>query len=292
MENKVRLQHYVPKVYLKNFSDFNGKGYYIWVFDKEKNNIFQTNIKDIAFEEEFYDKINEEQITEQTLRDIETRFGKALINLINKKDLTKLDKDSLESIADFIAIQMIRTKETRLIFEQTSKQFLEKFGNKLSDKLKKEVEESVKEESLRKTHKEFILKDKETFKEIIKQMKWILIINKSIFPFWTSDNPVVRYNSVDHSPYGNLGLTKIGIEVHLPLTPKLCLLLCDPISFQLEPNKKITKDYHHIIRERDLQVRDSTRFVFSLENNFNFAKAMLKEKPELGEYNRKRIRVN
>jgi hypothetical protein len=67
MENKVRIQHYVPNVYLKNFSHFNGKEHYIWVFDKETEKIFQTNIKDIAFGEEFYDKVSEEQVTEKTL---------------------------------------------------------------------------------------------------------------------------------------------------------------------------------------------------------------------------------
>jgi hypothetical protein len=123
-------------------------------------------------------------------------------------------------------------------------------------------------------------------------MKWILIENKSKFPFWTSDNPVTKYNSINHYPYGNLGLTKIGIEIHFPINPKLCLIICDPISFKSEPNKKMTKDYRNIIRERDLQVRDSTRFVFSNENNFNFAKMMLKEKPSLGDPNRKRVKVN
>jgi hypothetical protein len=292
MENLVRLQHYVPKVYLKNFSkEINGK-FFIQCFDKQTSKIFPVNIEKIAYEEEFYDKIDEEQKLERNLRKIETRFGKAINHLISKKDLSGLNNEDFESILDFIAIQMIRTKEIRIEFKQTAKQFLDNFGNKLSGKLKKEVGESIKEESLRKNHKKFILKNGEIFKEIIKKMKCILILNESVFPLWTSDNPVVEYNSIDHFPYGNLGLNCIGIEIHFPITPKLCLLVCDPISFQLEPNKKITKDYRHIVRERDLQIRNSTRFVFSNENNFNFAKAILREKPELKDPDRKRFKVN
>ena len=187
---------------------------------------------------------------------------------------------------------MLRTKEIRLTFEQSVKQFSEKFGNNLSDKLKKEVEESMKKENVRKSHRRIILESRGTFKEIIKKMKWILTLNKSKFPFWTSDNPVAKYNSIDHSPYGNAGLTSLGIEIHFPINSKLSLLICDPISFQLESDKKVTKDYRHIIRERDLQVRDSTRFVFSNENKFDFAKTMLKENPELKNPERKRVRVN
>ncbi len=292
MDNKVKLQHYVPKVYLKNFSIENKGKFYLKCFDKQTEEVFPVNIEKIAYDKEFYDSLDENQITEKFLKDIETEFGKAISDLIVKKNLDNLDRDKLESIAKFVSIQMLRTKETRLIFKQASEQFLEKFKEKLSNKLRKEVEDSMKKENLRKTHRKLILEDYETFEDIIKKMKWILIENKSKFPFWTSDNPVVKYNSFNHFPYGNLGLTKLGIEIHFPLNPKLCLIICDPVSFSLEPNRKITNDYRHVIRERDLQVRDSTRFVFSRDENFNFAKTMLKKNPSLKNHNRKRIKVN
>lgn len=292
MDNKVKLQHYVPKVYLKNFSIENKGKFYLRCFDKQTEEIFSVNIEKIAYDKEFYDSLDEDQITEKFLRDIETEFGKAISDLITKKNLNNLDKNKSESIAKFVSIQMLRTKETRLIFKQASEQFLKKFNEELSDKLRKEVEGSMKKENLRKSHRKLILEGHETFENIIKRMKWILIENKSNFPFWTSDSPAVEYNSINHFPYGNLGLTKLGIEIHFPLTPKLCLIICDPISFSFEPNKKITKDYCHIIRERDLQVRGSTRFVFSRDENFNFAKTMLKKDPLLKDPNRKRIKVN
>ena len=290
-ENKVRLQHYVPRVYLKNFSNSKGNRNYIWVFDKKTDNIFQTNVKDIAFEEEFYDKIEEDQVTEKSLREIENKFDKAIKTLIDKKDMAGLSDDDFENLLDFIVVQMLRTKESRIEFEQAAQQFLDKYDKELSDKLRKEVHETLEKDSLRKMHKQLI-GEKEIFKDIIRKMKWILIINKSIFPFWTSDNPVVKYNSINHFPCGNLGLTSLGIEIHFPINPKLKLLICDPISFQLEPNRKVTKDYRHIIRERDLQVRNSTRFIFSKDRNFDFAKTMLKENPILGDLNRKRVIVN
>ncbi|MBU2577150.1 MAG: DUF4238 domain-containing protein [Nanoarchaeota archaeon] len=291
IEQKVRLQHYVPRVYLRNFSNYNGKKYYIWVFDKETEEIFQTNIENIAFEEEFYDTVDEEQIAEKTLCNIESRFGGAITNLINSKDLAKISSEDLDSIAEFIAVQMIRTKETRISVKQTSKQFLEKFEGHLSEKLRLEAEKSMEKSSLRKGHKRMILENKEMFKRIIKEMKWILISNKLKTPFWSSDDPVAKHNSIDHFPYGNLGLTSTGIEVHFPLTPNLCLTICDPILFKKESSKKNTRDYRNIIRERDLQVRYSTRFIFSNENKFDFAKTMLKEDPSLKDPDRKRVTI-
>ena len=123
-------------------------------------------------------------------------------------------------------------------------------------------------------------------------MKWILISNKLKTPFWSSDDPVSKHNSIDHFPYGNLGLTSTGIEVHFPITPNLCLIICDPILFKKEFSKKNTRDYRNIIRERDLQVRYSTRFTFSNENNFSFAQMMVRENPKIKDPNRKRVIIH
>ena len=53
MQGKVKLQHYVPRVYLREFAKFRNKdNFYFWVFDKQTGEIFNSNIKDIAREEE------------------------------------------------------------------------------------------------------------------------------------------------------------------------------------------------------------------------------------------------
>jgi hypothetical protein len=290
-EEKVKLQHYVPRVYLKNFSNFNGKEYYIWVFDKEKEKAFQTNIKYIAFENEFYNKIAEEQIIEKTLRDIEARFDIAVQELISIKDIDRISIEKKDILAEFIAYQMIRTKESRIMLEDVFKQFYEKYGDKLAPSLKEQVINSMKKESIRKTHNDLI-KDMGEFKKRIKNLKWIFLINKTKFPFWTSDNPVAEYNEVDLSPYGNLGLECFGFEMHFPLTPKVALILCDNRRFKNLPSKEIIKDYRRIVRERDLQVRYSTRFTFSNENKFSFAQMMIKESPNLKNPDRKRVKIN
>ncbi len=291
VDNKVVAQHYVPRVYLKNFSNFNGKEYYIWVFDKEKEKIFQTNIKKIAVEKEFYNKVSEEQITEKTLKEIEDKIDRVIQKLILVKDIDKLDFEEKDILSEFIAYQMIRTKESREGFKDISKQFFKKYEKELSPNLKKDVIRSMEDESLRKTHNDLI-GEVEEFKKRIKSLKWIILINKTRFPFWTSDNPVAEYNEVDLSPYGNIGLECFGFEMHIPISPNTSLLICDNRKFGSLPSKEIIRDYRRIIRERDLQVRYSTRFTFSNVNNFSFAEMMTRENPKIKDPNRQRFKIN
>ena len=47
-------QHYVPKIYLKNFAIQKAKGFFVDVYDKEKDRYFETNIKKICAEVDLY----------------------------------------------------------------------------------------------------------------------------------------------------------------------------------------------------------------------------------------------
>lgn len=281
-EEKVRLQHYVPRVYLKNFSISDMGEYYIWTLNKKTEKTFNSNIKNVAVKEEFYNKVSEEQDIERLLRNIETKVDNVIQKLIKIKDVNNLDGKEKDILAEFIAYQMIRTKETREEIKEIPKQILEKYRNELHPKLKEQIIDSMKEESLREMHKQ-IIKTAEEFKEKIKNLKWITLINKIKLPFWTSDNPVAEYNSENLFPYGNLGLECFGFEIHFPISSEVSLKLCDNRKFSKLPSKEIIRDYRRIIYERDLQVKSSNQFVFSNNNNFDFAKVMLKENPSLKE---------
>lgn len=52
------------------------------------------------------------------------------------------------------------------------------------------------------------------------------IKESNFYEFWTSDNPVVKYN-----PYGNLGLIIDGIQLFFPLSPKFSLCILDPFCY-------------------------------------------------------------
>ena len=52
--------------------------------------------------------------------------------------------------------------------------------------------------------------------------KWVLIKNKTKINFWTSDNPVVVFN-----PFYPGGIAQKHSYIFFPLSPKICLCLCD-----------------------------------------------------------------
>lgn len=288
---KVKSQHYVPRMFLRNFAIQEGEEYFIWVFDKEKDHIFRANIKNIASENEFYNRVSEEQDTEKGLSVLEGKTAPILQKLIERKNLEVLSEDDKKKISQFVAYQMIRTKEHREELKDTVNQFHKKFDGEMCERLKSEVEDLMQKDSMRNFHNSF-LKSAEIYKNIMLNMKWILILNKTGLPLWTSDNPVTLFNSIDNPYRGNLGLTSEGIEIHFSVAPNIYLLICDPVSFKLEPNKKATRDYRSIIREKCLQVNQSTRFLFSPDDKFDFAKTMIKRNPKLKDPDRERVHIN
>ena len=292
MEDKVKFQHYVPRVYLKNFAQ-NKKGqYYLYCFDKLLSKSYGINISQIACDKEFYDTCEDEQITEKILREIETDFDKAIRKIIENKDITKLDSKEKIILSKFIATQFIRTKEARKKLEEIPKKILERFGGNIEPNFKKEIEDSLIENNIRTTHKKIISKTFLGFASILLQMKWILVINKSSESLITSDNPITLYNSLPTPPFlSNLGLKCKGIQLYFPINPYLNLIICDPIEYALLPNKALLSDIQTVIFSNDLQTLSSTRYLFSIKDDFLDAKKRIKETPEVANPNRDRMKI-
>jgi len=83
-------QHYVPRVYLKNFAIKRGKEFYVDVYDKLTQKIFNTNIINICSEKDFYtldqdsDISNNKLIIEKIYSDgLEPMYDKAYKLLTN-----------------------------------------------------------------------------------------------------------------------------------------------------------------------------------------------------------------
>jgi len=292
---KIKIQHYVPRFYLENFAKIKGKKAFLECFDKSENRAFSADIWDICCEKYFYDKSEDKnQEMEKALATLEGNSKSALIELIKIKDPEKLPIEDKIKISLFAATQYMRTKERREAIEDSLKQTIKILSKeKLAPKLEKQVMDM--KSNFKKCIKDMhidLIKEVPQIAKIIFQMKWTMIINKTKTPFWTSDNPIVIHNSIDHYPYGNLGFTKSGIELHFPLNPRTLLVMCDPITFYHEPSKKTIRDFRYVIWELHQQMNSSTRFIFSNNADFSFAKKVIKDSPEVADIKRKRIVVN
>ena len=123
------------------------------------------------------------------------------------------------------------------------------------------------------------IKDYKKFAVLFYNMKFDVYENHTSIPFWTSDNPITKQNELDQHVLGNLGITNSGIEIHLPLSPKIHVWAIDPVSFGWIPNTHDVYDKQNIIRENFLQLKFSSRFIYSNTSRFHLIKSMLKDNP-------------
>ncbi|MEJ0103132.1 MAG: DUF4238 domain-containing protein [Bacteroidota bacterium] len=70
-----------------------------------------------------------------------------------------------------------------------------------------------------------------------------LIVNLSYLPFITSDNPVVKYNQFLEAKEAYVGATGIavkGIQIFLPIHPRMMICLYDPAIYTCGEDHKVT----------------------------------------------------
>ncbi|GAB6285567.1 MAG: hypothetical protein STSR0009_17680 [Methanoregula sp.] len=66
----------------------------------------------------------------------------------------------------------------------------------------------------------------------------ILVKNMTDLNFISSDAPVVKNNYFIDSKYSFTGFQSVGLQIFLPLSPKLCLLLYDPVMYTITDMKQ------------------------------------------------------
>lgn len=290
----ITKQHYVPQFYLKNFSSrktVKGKKHYsINCFDKELGTNYVAKIKNIAQEKFFYEETG--RSLEKEISEIESACSKVLKDLISSKNEKLLEVDKERSIISlFLALQFIRTKEVReMIKESVSeiKTFLYEDREKLPESWINQLEQNNEDygKLLHINHFKHILE----YSEMFFSKKWCFIINSTESSFWTSDNPLVKFNPLN---FGYTGIQSKGIKLFFPLTSKIGLCLLDPeyyksiTQFQKIKSSNINHNilevekYHmkldiEVNFHNSLQAKQSTRHVFSKDGDFYRAEKWIK----------------
>ncbi len=265
-----KKQHYVPQFYLRNFGNI------IFGYDKKNQEYFKTTPKNVAFEPEFYGPdFDDKPSIEKLMAQMELGWSTSVKKLIEKENFYQLTESSQSKIVNFMTFQILRTKQFRQDIVGMANRILNMYAE--SKGLKKPVTLSKKSEIKQQIN---IFKSFPTFAGIIKQMKFSIVVNKTPIPFWTSDNPINLQNDIPQIPWGNMGLACRGIEVHLPLTPRLAIIAMDPITFNTAPDRFENYSKRLAKRENYHQVLNSTRFLFSNIRKFQFIKEMFEFSPE------------
>ena len=242
--SKPKKQHYVPKVYLKNFSFGTVKSPKIYVLSVNPTKIYQANISDTAAERNFYtiEKYKDKYIWENNyannvepmlgslLKDIRCRCENSLV----QNNSLVLSSDEKVKLSLNIILQLLRGKQTR----RYNKHLYDKLLPIAIDKARHLFYplDEAKEKAIR-----LFETDNEYFKEIsmlaifnetnIKKFLDIMVRRNFIFyriigheSFITSDNPVlfIDANTQDATPFKN-GILKASTLIYYPISSKLLL---------------------------------------------------------------------
>ncbi len=311
-----KKHHYVPQFILKNFSV--GKKRRIYVLDKLRSCVFAAHVRDIGHENYFYrDEISEQDdSTEEKLASLEAKCAPIFEQIILREKVEDLTDSERALVSLFTAVQLTRTWKTR--------EFLSEFNRQLSDWIKsmgadpnRDVQ-NFREMSDSDIKSSSILVLNTLPGELAQNLidkEIVLLRSPKGESFYISDNPVTMHNNFPRPGRGNLGLCLRGIEVHFPISPRLCVaFMCSDMVAEIrdkvrEHNIRISRgtafpvdlsEAESMIGDIDtgvarelrpenvefnnsLQVINSSRFVYSNNKTFTLARDMLRTNPELRE---------
>lgn len=312
------IQHYVPQFLLRHFSGAKGQ---LNVFDKHEQRVFKSNPKGIAAERYFNNFVagNEKISLEEFLGRVESQVSPIIETLLDTQNLSRLDRNTWDALAYFMAIQSSRTREQR---EQT-KHFLSEFAAVFKKRFDFDVaeemgvidapgeEDNIIANPVANSFFEGIVNAHE-FSHYFRDRYWVLGVNESSTPLWTSDNPVVISTMVNADPKPrSVGLAVKGTELHFPLSSEIVLTMyCAETAtslrkqfenalagYMLSPSldnaeqiQSIQKAIHDLFITRSiglnaaavehlnsLQVAQSYRYVISPLKDFELVERMLED---------------
>jgi hypothetical protein len=265
-----KLHHYVPQFYLKRFADANGR---LWVWDKVKDTIFQTNPKNLAAESNFYwmkelaDAGRDPNTLEKQLSGLEANvslitdqwlYWLSDLELGKQIDIPEVNR---EEVALFVAVQWLRTLDQREIIGALA-----------------ELDPTdAREHARQHTNLMWDLHIVNPIRDRIKSSVWIFGRNETEVPFITSDNPIA-FKTPDNRQWTRGGILDPGVYAVYPLSPDIVMYCHDPVG-----KWSVVSKFHNCLSPVQFteelvdsdncgQVFMASRFVFSPTNKFDNAK--------------------
>ena len=130
---------------------------------------------------------------------------------------------------------------------------------------------------------------------------WMLGINNTKTPLMISDHPIVLRSHDPHPFYRSPGWIAPYVEIGIPISPSLIILLFCPAIFRerskfgsewLMNNTVVELNEEHVLYYNSLQWGNSYRFLLSSVNDWETLEEYLSEFPELKNPNRQKVSVS
>lgn len=309
-QSDVKTQHYVPRVYLQRFANAKGQ---IWVYDKERRNTFQSNVKNVGAENRFYDSdllgaaTGDKQFIERYLSDIEGKYStisESILSSLHSHKFKILSARHRHFLAAYMVIQWMRTKEARIKHQQMTEVFEKIYRKMFSDRGMSPppnhelLDEKPSDEIAREMQNRSLLDVGQIsmMASVLYRHIWVIFEVSETASLFTSDHPFVKRPHIVDSLRGTDGIASEGIEIMFPLSPRYILTLYERKYFgdvsTADGTLARMKGHESTVYYNQFQVFQSSRFVFSRENDFSQVDEILDRMPIYGEASRKRVATN
>ncbi|MBU8883844.1 DUF4238 domain-containing protein [Kaistella sp. DKR-2] len=232
-------QHFVPKFYFRNFS-FKQNQKEMGIFNLDSN-FFKGRvpIKHQGAKRFFYGKDGE---LEEFFCLTEKRTAPLFRDIILKNKLPRQYTDEhFELLYFFILLEERNPIHVKLFKDVFSQQFsyVDKLDSSFFAKQNTEkIEEFLTTENIHRV----IFHQSINLAKLNMDLQYKVLVNENINPFLTSDNPVVRYNSLMEKfvwEFGSYtGNGWIGVKIIIPLNYKYSLIFYDSTTYKIGNSKE------------------------------------------------------
>ena len=218
--------HYVPKLYLRNFSSGEAGediiNFYHIIHKYAKRNV---GLKNQCTRFKFYGETDD---LEKKLAEYESSIAPFLRHCVASSSFSGTAADD-QRLKSFIALQMVRTVGAAERLSEGKEQMMGHIEPYLATKDRRITPQNPRAE---------ILLSLSAWKEItgcIDDLGTKIIINRTNIDFIASDNPVARYNQYCEKVkgIGLVGMACTGLQIMLPLSPRHLIFLYDKSVYKV-----------------------------------------------------------
>jgi hypothetical protein len=300
---KTKKQHTVPQCYLRNFADSSGR---LFAYDKKSDHIFVTKVRDAAQEAFFYDFPPEAfpgneidvQVVEKFLSRLEADYSPRLADLIASAENGSFSHEQVSEFAPYVVLQWMRTRTYR----DAAYELMSKVHQDLVDTLvganfpeeKGKVRITMEKENMAVLHAQKLLDGPSIAKMacVLESHFWVIGINHTSRPFYTSDHPVVRRANIAGD--GMVGADKPGVEFAFPLSSSHILIILERshfASWRKYDTHSVVLTAEQVADYNRLQVMRSAQRLYCRTKDFELAKRTCADSPMVRDPDRSRINV-
>ncbi len=270
-------QHYIPKFYLRNFS-YEKNGKQIGLYNIKADKFFQKGKLKTQGSKSFFYGFDGQ--IENALSKIEGEIAKTIQDIINTLTVPKRGTIQHENLLVFVALTHLRNPVIIDSVKEQSKQ-LEKLMN---EDLPPNVNRFTSPEMTHDYAIGLALSMLPDVVEMLIDLEYKILINETPTPFIASDFPVVKYNQFLESKkwtHGKTGYGNVGLQVFIPLNPRMVILLYDSGIYKVGDRKK---HYLRLTETRDIKQINSLQLLncyesifFNEEINEHYVKTIIQE---------------